>query len=448
MLFDRLTGWTRPAAALLALAGALALSACGGGSGSVNNPNTPTNPPSVPTLGTLPGGIVTAFSGVPTTIQIVGGLPPYTALSNNSAVLAVPFNVSGDMLVLVANPVPVGSTVPLAITVADQSGQATIANINVVYSPLFQSGLTVAPSSQNCGDNLCDGETAAVTAVATGIGGAPLPNRQIRFDAVFGPFAIVTNNPGTPLSPTLTVVTDAAGQAAVQIQATTNAPTQSAQIRATDVTTGQSQIANFIVQRQTGTNNLSVIPPTAVIQTQFNTSCSTGFLIDYYIFGGTPPYTVTASFPTGVAIVPSVVGASGGFFRATTNGTCVNPLTFAIVDAAGKTTTATLTNIPGSQTPPVPPVPTPPTLSVAPSSVTDAACSGKTFNFVITGGTPPYNVAVPATPPGIQVSPNPVPTSGSFVAVSGIATGAGTIPVVVGDSATAQQVRTVTINCQ
>jgi hypothetical protein len=444
----RLTGWIRPVAALFAMAGALALSACGGGSGSVNNPNTPTTPTPIPTLQTLPAGAVVAYSGVPTTIQIVGGTPPYTALSNNSAVLPVPFNVSGDTLVLVANPVAVGNDVPVAITVSDQSGQSVIANVIVRFAPLFQNSLVVTPSNANCGgQNVCDGDTATVVAVATGVGGAPLPGRQIRFDAVFGPFSIMTSNPAVPLSPTLTVVTDSTGTAAVQIQTTANAPTQSAQIRATDVTTGQALIANFIVQRSTGSNTLAVIPNTATITTLYNDSCSTGFLVDYYIFGGTPPYTVTASFPTAVLIVPTVVATSGGFFRATTNGTCVNPLTFAIVDAAGKTTTATLNNTPGSLTRPGTPTPTPPTLAVTPTTVSSNACAGKTFNFVITGGTAPYNVSV--SPGGAIVTPPVVTTSGGNVGISGLANGSGITTVIILDSGLGaqQQTKTATISC-
>ena len=447
MLHARLTGWLRPVATLLALAGALALSACGGGSGAVNGPSTPSTP--IPTLYTLPAGVVIAYSQIPATIKIGGGLPPYQALSNNSAVLPVPFNVSGDTLVLVANPVAVGTDVPVAITVTDQSGQAVIANVTVRYAPLFENGLTVTPSSSNCGNNVCDGETASVRAVATGIGSAPLPGRQIRYDVVFGPFAIVTSNPAAPVASTLTVVTDAAGVAEIQIQATPNATTQQAQIRATDLATGQQQIANFIVERRTSTNNLSVVPPTATIQTLYNNSCSTGFVVDYYIYGGTPPYAIASTFPTAVTISPTTVGASGGFFRATTNGTCVNPLTFTIQDSAGKTTTASLVNIPGTQSPPTSPTTPPaPTLVVTPSAVGPTSCVGATFaGIVINGGTPPYNVAAPfVSGETIVVTPPTVATDGGSFSVSGLVS-AGVRTFVVSDSGFPAQIRSLTITC-
>lgn len=446
MSLVRLTGWLRPVAMLVATSGILALTACGGGGGAVNGPVTPTPP--VATLSTLPAGIVIAYSQVPATIKIVGGVAPYQALSNNSAVLPVPLNVAGDTVVLVANPVAVGTDVPVAITVSDQSGQSAIANVVVRYAPLFESGLTVTPSNGNCGNNVCDGDTAGVLAVATGVGGAPLPGRQIRFDTVYGAYSILTSNPALPATSTLTVVTDAAGAAQVQIQALAGATTQQAQIRATDVATGQQQIANFVIQRITTTNNLSVVPPTATIQTQYNTSCSSGFMIDYYIYGGTPPYTVASTFPTAVVISSPVVPASGGFFRATTNGSCVDPLTFTIQDSAGKTTTATLINIPGTDDPPSPPVtPSPPTLVVTPTAASSNACTGKTFNFVITGGTEPYNVSL--TPAGGTVTPPVVNSSGGSVAVSGLATGGGvtTVIVVDGGGTGRQQTRTATITC-
>lgn len=446
MSLVRLTGWLRPVAMLLALTGTLALTACGGGGGAINGPTTPTTP--TPTLTTLPAGIVVAYSQIAATIKIVGGVAPYVAVSNNSAVLPVPLNVPGDTLVLVANPVAIGTDVPVAITVTDQSGQTAIVNVVVRYAPLFESGVTVTPSSSNCGTNLCDGDTAGVLTVATGVGGAPLPGRQILFEVVYGAFSILTSNPALPATSRLTVVTDAAGAAQVQIQASAGATTQQAQIRATDVATGQQQIANFVIERKTSTNNLSVVPPTASIQTLYNNSCSTGFNVDYYIYGGTPPYTVASTFPTGVVISPSVVSSSGSFFRATTNGTCVNPLTFTIQDSAGKTTTATLINTPGTQNPPGTAAPT---LVVTPSSVTSTACSGGTTQlFVVTGGTPPYNVNLPTLGTGSITTTTPTaPSSGSFidVTVTGV-TPPAAIPFTVVDSGTpTAQTRTVTITC-
>lgn len=461
MLLERLTRWFRPALTLFAVAGTLALGACGGGSGAINNPSQPA-PPTVSQLFTLPAGVIIAYSQVPTTVKIVGGLPPYQALSNNSAVLPVPLNVSGDTLVLIANPVAVGSDVPVTLTISDQSGQTAVVNVTVRFAPLFETGVTVTPSGANCGQNVCDGETASVRTVATGVGGAPLAGRQIRFDVVYGPYAILTSNPALPVTSTLTVVTDAAGVAEIQIQATANATTQQAQIRATDVATGQSQTANFIVERRTTATNLTVVPPSASIQAPYNNACSTGFVIDYYIYGGTPPYTVASTFPNGVVIAPTVVTQSGGFFRAITNGTCVNPLTFTIVDSAGKTTTATLVNIPGTAAPPTTP-PTTPTVAplvLAPTGGYTRPATfcqgGNTLTFTANGGTPPYNAIV--APTGATPA-NPLPTlpNGNVISAANsaidVAFPSPTLPgstysLSVSDSSTPQQFATLPITCQ
>jgi hypothetical protein len=459
MLLARLNRWLRPALTLLALAGTLALTACGGGSGAINNPNQPI-PPTVPTLATLPAGVIIAYSGVPATIKVVGGLPPYNALSNNSAVLPVPFNVSGDTIVLVANPVALNTDVPVAITVSDQSGQAVIVNVTVRFAPLFQTGLTVTPSNANCGINVCDGDNAAVIAIATGPGGAPLPGRQIRFDVIFGPFLIVTSNPGTPLFPTVTVVTDAAGVATVQIQATPNAPTQQAQIRATDLTTGQAQVANFVVQRSTSTNNLSVIPPSATITgppSLTGTVCSTGFVVDYYIFGGTPPYTVSSSFPNSVILGPTVVLQNGGSFRVITNGSCVNPTTFTIVDASGKITTATLANLPGPTSTGGPAPPTVAALVLAPTGGYTRPATfcqgGNTLTFSANGGTLPYNAiiiptgATPTNPLPTLPNGNVVTSSNTAIDVTFPSAVIGSYVVSLTDSSTPSQSTSQPITC-
>ena len=296
---------------VLGLSGLLALGACGGGSGAPNNPYVP--PTTTPILVVQPASL-TAYSGVPVTVTITSGVAPFTAFSNNASVLPVSQNVSGNAIVLLPNKVTANTSV--VVTVQDAAGQTAQVAVNVVASSILNS-LTFAASGTDCGADLCSGQTGTATVVATGPGGAPLVGRQIRFDVVYGPFGIATGNPGTPLTQTLTLVTDSTGTAVAGIQATVNAPTQPAQLRATDVTSGQAQIANFtVVNSTTATESpITVIPPTATITGGSSTGCVAGFRVDYRIFGGNPPYTVSSSFPTSVIIAGTPVATSGGTLR-------------------------------------------------------------------------------------------------------------------------------------
>src|SRR3989442_9024244 len=94
---NRLTAWLRPVFALFALAGALALTGCGGGNGAPNNPDS-TGGGAGP-LAVLPSP-VTLFSGVPPTLTITGGTGPFPALSSHSAVLPVTQAGSGTTVPL------------------------------------------------------------------------------------------------------------------------------------------------------------------------------------------------------------------------------------------------------------------------------------------------------------------------------------------------------------
>ncbi len=416
----------RPVLTLLGLSGLLALGACGGGSGAPNNPYV--NPPTTPALIVEPS-VVTAYSGIPVTVTITSGVAPFFAFTQNATVLPVAQNVAGSTIVLL--PGKVSADTDVILTVQDSAAQSKQATVTVKAAPIFNS-LTFAPSSGDCGANLCSGQTGTATVVATGPAGAPLVARQIRFDVVFGPFGILTSSPAMPLAQTLIVATDGTGTAVAGLQALANATTQPAQVRATDVTSGQQQVANFTVVNNTvaGGSPLTVIPATATITSALTTSCSTGFRIDYFIYGGTPPYTVSSTFPASVTLVNTTVAASGGFFEAITNGACVNPLQFTIVDSAGKQTTSQLINQAGTG------VPTPPTaLALAPATVTDIGCTGKTYSFIISGGTPPYNVQPPVTSPqtaGVPAAPvlstSIVPASGgSFAVTFGAGVYAGTV---------------------
>ena len=79
--------WIRPAFALLALAGLLSLTACGGGGGSVElGPGDGTPTPSVVTV--FPPS-QTIYPGSPASFTISGGIPPYRVFSSDSAILPV-----------------------------------------------------------------------------------------------------------------------------------------------------------------------------------------------------------------------------------------------------------------------------------------------------------------------------------------------------------------------
>src|SRR6202521_5786578 len=436
------SNWLRPTLALCALAGLLALGGCGGGSGAPNNPFAP-GPTTVGPLFVLPPTAV-VYSHTPATLQVSGGKTPYQAFSSNSAVLPVAQNVDTGVVVLV--PGEVAADTPVIITVQDAIGQTATSSVTVRPAPLFNT-LTVVPSRTVCGTNaVCSGDTATATVQVTGIAGAGIPNRQVKFDVVLGAFGIQSSNPGQPLVSSLTVVSDANGTARVVLQATVNVPTQPAQIRATDLTTGNSVTASFtIVQQTDGSAILSVIPPTATITGTFVNQCTSGFRIDYFIYGGTPPYSVSSTFPTAVGIVNSPVLFSGGAFEAVTNGTCVNPVVFTIVDAIGRQTTATMINAPGTMV--IPPPAPPPALVITPGTATFVGCTAGThFQFIVTGGTPSYSASAVTNP--ASAGP-PVPTvqaDGKTVDVSGIKAPSTTSVIVVDQSSPQKQV-TATITC-
>ena len=425
--------WLRSLAGFVALAGVLGLSACGGGSGAPNNVfNTP-GP-----LTVLPGAAV-AYSGMPIALTVSGGTPPYRAFSSNPALVPVAQAVAGSTIVLVPGPVANANDVEVTITVQDNpiTGGSVPANtaaaLTVRAAPLVNS-LTITPNLPDCGTTaICSGQSGTATVTVLGPQGGPLAGRLVRFDVIGTTYAIVS---GAVTVATLTVASDANGLASVIIKANVNTPTQFAQLRVTDLTSGQQLTGNFLIQQLTdGSKILTVIPAKATITGPSTTACSTGFITEYFIYGGTPPYRVTSTFPTAVTLVNPIVNASGGSFQAITNGTCVDPLTFSIVDATGvQTSLATLSNILGTT------AATPaPALALVPGSVAATGCLGKTFAFIASGGTPPYGAIVTPT--------FPVAVAASTVTVSGLPAGAGSYTVTVFDAGAPQKTATATITC-
>ena len=443
--------WLQVALATVALGVLAILGGCGGGSGAPNNPFAP--PPTTPgPLSILPT-TPTVFANTPTILTITGGVPPFAVFSSNTAVLPVGASTTSGTIVLL--PANVLADTAVSITVQDAAGTKVSTVVTVKPAPIFNT-LTITPASAACGTNaICSGQTATAKVTVTGAGGVGIPNRQVRFDVVTGAFAIQSNDPANPLVSTLTVVSDQFGVAQVIVQATAGVATQPALLRATELTTGNQQTAQFtIVQTINGSTVLSVVPTSATITGPDTATCSSGVRVDYFIYGGTPPYRITASFPTAVIIVNPTVLASGLPFTAITNGACVNPLTFSILDATGLQTTATLTNTPGTSAPPT----TIESLQAFPSQqiFPDLAhnppiaqsCTGLTVSELITGGTPPYSIT-PSVPPGAG-STVPVvtaPSTQGFALISNLVTGVGKYTFFVADAAAPQQTTSFSITC-
>jgi hypothetical protein len=435
--------WLRFISALLAFATLAVLGGCGGGSGAPNNPFKP--PPPVPgPLSILPSS-ATVFSNMPATLTITGGVPPYFVVSSNTAILPVGASVTNGTIVLL--PANVLADTAVLITVQDSAGTRATATVTVRPAPIFNT-LTITPASAACGANsICSGGTATARVTVTGAGGVGIPNRQVRFEVVSGAFAILSNDPANPLVSTLTVVSDQFGVAQVIIQATAGVPTQPALLRATELTTGNQQTAQFtIVQTINGSAVLSVVPSDVTFIGADTTQCTNNFRADYFIFGGTPPYQVHTT-TAGVILTNVPVLVAGGFFTAITNPPpCVDPEVFSIVDAAGLQTTATLHNLVGT-TPPTPPTP-PPALVLSPSSYTQTGCTAATqFTFLITGGTPPFNASVSSTPPLTTPSPQTLNSAPGTFTVNWSGPSNTTAFVIVVDSNIQQQTATAQVTC-
>ena len=403
MLANRLSGWLRPLLTLAALAGVLSLAACGGGNGAPNNPYQPGAGPLTVTPATGTG-----YSGVPFTFSVTGGTAPYSVISSDSVILPVTSGVSGNSLVVV--PGNVTATTPVSFTVSDAAGHQTTGSLTVNPALLLPTSITVTgnPTCSASGGTLCSGQNGTASVFVTNPAGGPLAGRTIRFDVVQGDFAFVSTAAGQPLVSTLSAVSDTNGFAVVKLQVPTTAITQIATIRATDVTSGNSINSNFtIVAFNDGGAVLSVSPASASVPglPAATPQCAIGVPVTYYVYGGTPPYTVAANLPSLVSITGTPVTRSGGGFTVRALN-CVSEI-LTITDASGLFVNATFASVLGPTTtsggtttgdcstfsPPNPSCPT-----VSPSSLSLTACTGagSSATATISGGTTPYTAAAPS----------------------------------------------------
>jgi len=437
----RFAAWLRPLLTLAALAGVLSLAACGGGNGAPNNPFQGGAGP----LSISPA-VATLYSGNPFVFAVTGGNAPYAITSSDQAVLPAVGTLDGNTLVV--TPGNVGADTSVTLTVRDAQNQSVTAAITVKPALLLPASITIT-GNPNCGDSgadLCSGQDGTASVQVLGPAGAPLAGRDVRFDVVQGNFALSSTAPGQPLVSSLTVTSDQNGNATVRIVVPNNAATQIATIRATDVTSGSSVVGQFtIAQFVNGSTVLSVIPTgTTTFTGPDSEHCASSGAATFYIFGGTPPYTVAPTFPNAVQINGAPVQRSGAGFTIVPTGNCFENLTFAIIDATGQTVPnpPTVTNVKGENAPTVP-------LSVAPSQSggspsSRVSCAG-TFSFTITGKAP---FSATASDPTVTLSNGgTVAASPGVLSVSTFTPGS-TVTITVGDASSPQNIKSETIYCQ
>ena len=336
------------AALLLSACCSVFLGSCG--SGAVSAP-----PPPDPSAGTalaVSPSTVNLFADLPTTFTVTGGRLAYTAFSSNSAVVPVAATIVGSTFSVVPNPVTADTDVD--ITVRDAANTSVTAKATVKPSALLNqiTFTPFGPTGTGCGSNtVCSGGDAQIVVKAV-LNGVVLRNRSIRFDVFQGSFQLVTPGSGVLVN-SLFINTDEQGEAVARITANVGAITQVATIQTTDVTSGLARRYNFtIVQQVSGAGILSSLPSTATTITGTKGApgaegnCPIGATVDYYIYGGTPPYNVASPQVAVATVAPSSVGTSGGKFTAQVTG--CGKLAFIVTDASGRTVeTSTLETLKG-----------------------------------------------------------------------------------------------------
>jgi hypothetical protein len=368
-------GASRLAAGALAALASLVLGACG--SGAVSAPPATVTPGPI----TITPSTATLFADLPATFIVTGGNGSFLVATSDQQALPAAPTFTGNTLTLVPNQVAVDT--PVTLTVRD-TGSTTPATAAITVKPRTVSNVvTVTPSASQsaaCGAAICSGGDAEVKVVLSQ-GGVPLVGRTVQFDVVSGDVRIITSAAGVPEADELsgTTTTDSSGTARIRIRVDASATSQTALLRATDVSSGSSQTVSIAIAP--GSNApLNAQPSTVNFTGSTATSCASGITASVIVFGGRPPYTLSS--PGAFTVTPPVLTASGSTFTIGATGQCSSASPIAIVDANGASVTVTASNALGTGV-------ALPAFVVAPSTVTFTGCPQEA-SVVLAGGTGSY----------------------------------------------------------
>jgi hypothetical protein len=274
---------------------------------------------------------------LPTTFVFSGGTGAYIIASSNQAILPVIGGVTGRSVTLV--PTPVTADTEVTLTLRDTGTAAPVTATVTVRPGTLNNNIDVAFTSSTCSPALCSGDDALVT-VTLSQGGIPLPARGVRFEVVSGQLAVITSPAGAIPEVTAssgTTATDETGKARMRVRATALAPNQTAVLRIVDLATlAYREISIVIAQTGGAAGSFFVIPESVAFSGPRINVCASGASSDFFIFGGTPPYTVSNPGPDALAVFPTVVPASGGKFSVTVGSSvCPSETIIPITDASG-----------------------------------------------------------------------------------------------------------------
>ena len=386
---DYIVNFNLPTRYVLAIVASLVLAACGGG-GAQTNPNQGGALSLLPTAATF-------YAGVPYTMTISGGRAPYSLTSSEASVLPVPSIVNGNTFQVVgANPgvidtgLPVGALPVKTVTVTarDSAGQGPVtASVqvaqNFLTSYVVNFGTTTCPAptgSTSTAVTPCAGGDTVMSLDAV-IAGNKVGDALFQFDVVTGTMGFVNPIGSNTVTQSFQATSDHQGIVTAIVRVPSGTPAQIGMIRVTHVASGVSNTFSFLIEPG-ATAPLAALPATFSFTGTNGTTCGTGSG-DFFVTGGTPPYSAASSNPS-IQVVAKDANA-GHFTLTVTNSAtpCISGASVIVTDSGGSTPVSVAVNTTTGTSTPVT------ALSAQPTSIT-LDC-GSTGSIAVVGGTGSYS---------------------------------------------------------
>ncbi|MEO7133729.1 MAG: hypothetical protein ABI024_05870, partial [Vicinamibacterales bacterium] len=248
---------------------------------------------------------VDVFPGIATALTISGGAAPYRAFSSNTAVLAVPTNVAGNVVTLLATSVAINT--PVTITIQDAVGQTVQVIATVRPTPaVTPPPLVVLPNE---------------VTVSKGI---PV---TLTISGGLAPYQAYSTNPIA-----LPVTQSVAGSSLILVANGVSANTNAVVI----IQDSAGQTVNVTVHILAD----SATPPPPLVLLPSPLTVFSGSPAQLTVNGGTPPYTAISSNPAVLPVTQVVAGTTIPLFAA--NVSAATTVTITVIDSDNKTAAATV----------------------------------------------------------------------------------------------------------